>query len=57
MTPEKLIERLNGLRARADEALALAHSLNGAIQEAEFWLVEVRKVTEEKDDDRDPAQP
>jgi len=38
MTSERIIARIEGLRGRRDEAVALAHSLDGAIQDCEYWL-------------------
>jgi len=62
MTPEKILARLEDLRGRRDEAVALAHSLDGAVQDCEFWLTEAHQAEEtpkadegEVADGRDPA--
>jgi hypothetical protein len=48
MTPEKIQERIKGLLGQRDEALALAHSLDGAVQDCEYWLKELEKDGQDK---------
>lgn len=50
MTPEKLQERIAAHMKQRDNLIANLHAIEGAVQEAEYWLKELEapKGTPEK---------